>query len=387
MKNTNAEIVFTLPAALGGVASFNFSVINNATLKNSITTRVILIKSKEDTRPVFTDKFDVDECTIFEYSEKENQYFVHKRLETLIGKKPGAVVCDNGITIQSCSMFNNPKTIFHLLHDYFYVKQNISFGDVVDVAVAHSSFFADCVFSSNPKDFAGRTYYIPYGVEQYQGMPVKSTNGNLKVFFLGRLDYGKGVEKLIEMENLLQQKSVNVDWTIIGKGKLEQEIKQKWNNKKNVEFKQPETSADVYNILKEQDVFAFPTEFEGTPVSIMEAFSNANAVIVSDLPGGIRDMVTEEVGFRVALHNVADFANKIEYLAKNRNYLSKMQESAWNKAKKNYDTKENSNKYFELFLRFDELKRKKTTNTIQLKNKLDKPFIPNSIVKLIRTIK
>ncbi|MBS1981571.1 MAG: glycosyltransferase family 4 protein, partial [Bacteroidetes bacterium] len=272
------------------------------------------------------------------------------------------------------------------IHDYFYVKQNIQFGNNIDVAVAHSSFFSDCVFASNPTDFANRTFYIPYGVKQYLQMPVKESGQPLKLFFLGRLDHGKGVEKLIDIENKLKAKAIDVEWTVIGMGKLESEIKQQWNGKTNVSFEKPQSSVDVYNVLLKQDVFVFPTEFEGTPVSIMEALSNANVVIVSDLPGGIRDMVTTDVGYRVSINNTIDFANQLELLHKDRALLKTLQENAWQKAVNNFNAEKNSDKYFELFLRFDEFKRKNTSPSKIRLNYLDKPYFPNVMVKLIRKI-
>jgi hypothetical protein len=118
------ELVFTFPAALGGVASFNYNLINYSTLKNKFRIKVILLKAKEDTRVDFSEEFKVQECIHFQYSNKDNQYFVLKRLNMIIGTNEGAVICDNSLTLQACSIFKNPKTVFHILHDYFYVKQN-----------------------------------------------------------------------------------------------------------------------------------------------------------------------------------------------------------------------------------------------------------------------
>lgn len=138
--NNKPEIVFTLPACMGGVASFNYNIINHSRLIKNFYSKVILLKAYEDTRPVFLDKSNADEVTIFNYSFKENQYYVHKRLNELLGEEQGAIVTDNSLTISAAVSFKNPKTIFHLIHDYFYVNQNIQFGDMVDVAIAHSSF-------------------------------------------------------------------------------------------------------------------------------------------------------------------------------------------------------------------------------------------------------
>lgn len=383
----NPEIVFTFPAVMGGVASFNFNIINHSSLRPNFRTKVILLKAKEDDRPAFTEKFQVDESITFQYSHKENQYCVLKRLEKLIGKAEGAVVCDNALTIQACNLFHNPKTIFHLLHDYFYVSQNIGFGTAIDAAVAHSSFFSDCVFAASPTTFAHRTFYIPYGVKQYDEMPIKNKGLPLKLFFLGRLDDGKGVDNLIKIEEQLQIASIEVSWTLIGKGPLKEMLLKQWTAKKNIIFIEPDTTKEVYDILSTQDLFIFPTQFEGTPVSVMEAMSNGCATIVSDLPGGIRDLVSEDTGFKVPVNDMAVFAEKIKLLSNDRSKLMTMQEHAWYKSKNQYDVVTNSDNYFKLFLEYEKLKRD-GKNKIKLNlSRLDKPYIPNVFVKFIRNLR
>jgi glycosyltransferase involved in cell wall biosynthesis len=373
---------------MGGVSSFNYNIINYSSLINSFNSKVILIKAKEDNRLPFLDNFLVDEVILFEYSEKENGYYVQKRLNQLLGNEPGALVTDNALTLNAADRFNNPKTIFHLLHDFFYVNQNIAFGNKIDVAIAHSTFFSDAVFASNPSDFAFRSFYIPYGVKQIEKFPLKRKNQPLNLMFLGRLDVGKGANNLIEIENQLFKKSIKVNWTIIGKGPFEQFIKDQWKNKKNVIFCQPETTQEVYQLLSEQDVFVFPTSFEGTPVSIKEALSNGLVTIVSDLPGGIRDMITEDVGFRVKLNYVKSFVDCIEVLNNDRKLLNRMQFSAFEKANKQYDISKNADKYFELFLKYKEFKREQILgDKIKIGSLLDNHLIPNKLVKLIRSLK
>ena len=70
------EIIFTLPFALGGVSSFNFNIINNSKLLKKFYSKVILIKNANETRPSFTEKFNVDEQIVFVMSDFEN---IHPR--------------------------------------------------------------------------------------------------------------------------------------------------------------------------------------------------------------------------------------------------------------------------------------------------------------------
>src|SRR5205085_9240155 len=126
--------------------------------------------------------------------------------------------------------------------------------------------FSDAVFASNPALFANRSFYIPYGVQQLAAFPEKK-EGLLNLVFLGRLDDGKGVMKLYEIEKALQENNVRVNWTVIGKGALKEPLHQQWEGHPNISFYEPETTRQVYDLLSAQDLFIFPTNFEGTPVS------------------------------------------------------------------------------------------------------------------------
>ncbi|MDH7463659.1 glycosyltransferase family 4 protein [Chitinophagaceae bacterium 26-R-25] len=383
--NNKPEIVFTFPACMGGVASFNYNIINNSHLIKKFRSKVVLIKAEEDNRPLFLESFTVDEVITFNYSHKENQFFVAKRLNELLGASKGAIVTDNALTIAAARLFNNPKTVFHLIHDYFYVNENVRLGDMVDVAVAHSSFFSDAVFASRPALFTNRSFYIPYGVDQVAELPEKNHN-TLNLVFLGRLDTGKGVMLLHEMETILRKKNIAVNWTIIGKGALKNDLIRQWDGKTNVSFHEPDTKDEIYKLLKEQDAFVFPTMFEGTPVSILECLANGVVTITNDLPGGIRDIVTDGIGFRCNAGDVDAFVCRIEQLHKDRTLLSQMQNNCHQLAKANYDIQKNADNYFSLFLQFEKYRRNKRNSRPGM-SLLDKQVFPNWIVKIVRRVR
>jgi glycosyltransferase involved in cell wall biosynthesis len=356
METIKPEIVFTFPAVLGGVSSFNFNIINYSKLIGKFYSKVILLKEESDKRPLFTEKFNVDEQLVFEYSDKENQYHLQKRLNKLLGDSDGAIITDNGLTMEAAARFKNPKTVFSLIHDYYYVNQNVRLGNLADVAIAHSSFFSDAVFAANPSAFASRSFYIPYGIKQLQSIPPKKSN-ILNLVFLGRLEHEKGVLRLFEIEQGLQEKKILVNWTIIGKGSLKKDLEQQWKSKTNIFFAEPNSTDEVYNLLSKQDVFVFPTIFEGTPVSILECLANGVVPIVNDLPGGIRDIVNEQIGFRCSVNDMKGFVENITTLNCNRDLLTEMQQNCFALAQEKYDVKLNADKYVSFFLKFNALKR------------------------------
>ena len=384
MEKNKPEIVFTFPAIMGGVASFNFNLINNSSLIKRFHSKVILMKELTDTRPLFTEKFDVDEEILFEYSDKENQYHLQKRLSKLLGEGEGAVVTDNGLTMETARRFNNPKAVYSLLHDYYYVTQQIKLRDLADVAIAHSSFFNDAIFSALPQLFANRVFYIPYGVKQLPSFP-KKMDGALNLVFVGRLEQEKGVLQLIEIEKELQKLSIQVNWTIIGKGNLKHLLIKQWEGKK-IAFYEPDTTTEVYDILQKQDIFIFPTLFEGTPVSILECLSTGVVTITHDLPGGIRDIVKEGIGYRCNVNAVNEFVDKIVILENDRVLLDQIQRNCFDLAQCYYNVEKNADNYLQLFLKYNELKRKVFLPARSLK-KLDRSFFPQRFTKMVRQLK
>ena len=379
------EIVFTLPACMGGVASFNYNIVNHSRLIKNFHSKVILLRAVEDSRAMFLDKFNADEVIIFNYSHKENQYYVQKRLSELLGNESGAIVTDNSLTIVAAKVFKNPKTVFHLVHDYFYVTQNIQLGDLVDVSIAHSSFFSDAVFASDPNLFFNRSFYIPYGVQQLPKQPIKD-NAILNLVFLGRLDEGKGVMLLKKIEDQLKEKNLNVHWTIIGKGPLKESLVEQWKHNQNISFEQPDTTDEVYTILNMQDIFIFSTSFEGTPVSILECLANGVVTITNDLPGGIRDIVKEGIGYRCELNNLSEFTEKIITLNNNRTLLKQMQQNCFQLSANHYNIENNADNYFRIFMQYETFKRKTKNKSIKM-SRLDNLIFPNEFVKFFRSIK
>lgn len=370
------EMVFIFPNCMGGVASFNRNLINFTTLNSQCFIRVILLEPEGDTRPKFTDEIRADEVIHFSYSALEKQYDICLRLLKNAGNKPGCIITDSNVVLNMAAIFNPVKKLIYLVHDYFYVAGALQYQPVIDVAVAHASLFCDILLAASP-DYQGKVKYLSYGVELPRQSIKKQAGPALKLIFLGRLVEEKGVKLLKEIDALLSERNVPVEWTIVGKGPLLGELKQSWSQNTNVEFVQAADTASVYAILEHQDILVFPSWFEGTPVSIMEALSRGVVPVVSNLPGGTRDMVTEDVGMLCTVKDAAAYADAISFLHSNRDALSNMQSACLDACGVRFDIRKASDTYFNFFL--EQAARtpssKQTAQLIQL-SRLDKSFLP-----------
>jgi glycosyltransferase involved in cell wall biosynthesis len=381
-------IVFTFANVLGGVSSFNRNLINYSSLRKSVHTRVILLKGTEDTSPVFTDNIDADEIIDFPFSQTENQYYFSKRLNRYFQGSNVCIVTDNIVTLNALATMQHIPPISYLVHDYFYVEIALRFYPIIDIAIAHSSFFQDILCAANPTYYHTHSKYIPYGVPQpHETLPTKSNTKNLNVVFLGRLVEEKGVHLLYEMDEVLKSKNIIVAWTIIGNGYLKEILHKKWALKTNITFSNPPTSDGLFQLLKDKDILVLPTVFEGTPVSIIECLANGIVPVVSDLPGGIRDIVNDGIGFRCKIGDISNFTDKIEILHHNRALLKELQTNCFELAQKKYKVERASNNYFEVFTHLALEANKKIKKFSPFFYKLDRKYLPNKLVKFIRSLK
>ena len=383
MKTGMPEIVFILPDILGGVASFNRNIVNNASLRKQAYVKVILVSEYEWKHPRITETFDADEVVAFQYGYWENRYAVLKRLSDMIGPDPGAVVCNDALEMGSLYEYGTPKTVYQLVHDFYNLKLAVRYGDLADVFLTHTGLFRDVLISSDPVTV--QAFHLQHGVNIPAEPPLSAGASRLKIVFTGRLVESKGVQDIYEIDNLLAKAGVDVEWTIIGRGPLKPLLEEQWKEKSNVRFVSPDTTEELLALMATHDIFILPTRFEGSPVTILEALATGLVPVVSDLPGGIRETVPPEVGRRVPVGDNQQFADTIAGLHRNRELLAALKTEARKQAVAKYDIRVTSDNYFGLLLQYASLKKEhKNRPPLSVGFRLDKKWIPNVVVSLLR---
>ena len=370
---------------MGGVSSFNRNLINHTSLHDQCRVKVILLKPDEDKRSPFTDDMRAEEVIRFTFSNLENQYHVLQRLHAHLGDEPGCIITDNAIVLNAVQLAGKKKHIVFLVHDYFYINWALQYNSIIDAAIAHSSFFRDILLAAAVKEYQHKAFYIPYGVDLPDAHWKKTVAGEkLKLIFLGRLVEEKGVLLLKEIHEKIRATGVPVEWTIMGMGPLQDTLKEQWKDTPDVRFVHARDGKEVYRELEAHDVLVFPSQFEGTPVSIMEALSRGVVPVVSDLPGGTRDMVTPEVGFRCTTSDPAEYANAVLSLHEKRELLRQMQQKCLTAAREKYNINQAADAYFRFLL--DQAKKPLSTkNGVPVRlSRLDSPLLPNSFVRALR---
>ena len=79
----------------------------------------------------------------------------------------------------------------------------------------------------------------------------------------------------------------------------------------------------IPELMLSSDVFLLPSDYEGLPLSLLEAMAHGVVPVVSDLPSGVREVVNAETGFLVNPENVDGYAAAILKLDSDREDLAR----------------------------------------------------------------
>ncbi|MEY2192750.1 glycosyltransferase [Neobacillus sp. BF23-41] len=149
-------------------------------------------------------------------------------------------------------------------------------------------------------------------------------NNEIIILSIGRLHFQKGFELAIEACKILVDKGYNIKWNIIGEGeerkKLESIIKL---NKLEDHFNLLGLKANPYPYLKQADIYAQTSRFEGKSIAIDEAKILNKPIIVTNFSTA-KDQITNGIDGVIAEMNSNSVAEHIEKLIQDEGLRKKL---------------------------------------------------------------
>jgi glycosyltransferase involved in cell wall biosynthesis len=176
--------------------------------------------------------------------------------------------------------------------------------------------------------------WLPYGVPvpEDQSIPARDLNRPLRILYLGRLiREQKRVHLFPTIFGQLQASGIPFHWTIAGEGPEREFLErtmQSAHSQQAVTFCRQVPYAEVPKFLLGHDVFLLASDYEGLPLSLLEAMGCGLVPVVGDLPSGVRDVVDDTTGKRVNVDNIAGYAEAIEWLHHNREEMHRLSHNA-----------------------------------------------------------
>ena len=204
------------------------------------------------------------------------------------------------------------KNIFKKLLIYILrITENLNFflSDKIIIEAKSAVNFLN-LSKFNEKIIAGGARYIDTEIFR-----IKKTlhKRELKLGYIGRLDYSKGVMDLFEGFCLLQNKNLKIE--ICGDGPLMDKLSEEVSKRKieeNVQISGWISHDKVVDKLNEFSLLVLPSYSEGLPTIILEAMACGTPVLVTPV-GGIPDIIKDsETGFIVEKINKEEIAKNIK---------------------------------------------------------------------------
>ncbi|MFC0560073.1 glycosyltransferase [Halalkalibacter alkalisediminis] len=166
------------------------------------------------------------------------------------------------------------------------------------------------------------------------------------ILSIGRLHYQKGFEMAIEACKKLVDKGYNIRWYIIGEGeereKLLSLIK---TNKLEKYFKLLGLKSNPYPYLKQADIYAQTSRFEGKSIAIDEAKILQKPILVTNYSTA-KDQITNEINGVIVEMNSESIGKGMEKVILDNNLRDNIIE---NLSKELLGTEEEINKLYKMF--------------------------------------
>ena len=182
-------------------------------------------------------------------------------------------------------------------------------------------------------EFAGlRICSLPYGVPIPEALPARDFERPLRILYLGRLyREQKRVQIFPTILDQLRASGIPFHWTIAGDGDEKARLEETMRNTvadQTVLFPGPIPYSNILPLLLAHDVFLLASDYEGLPLSLLEAMGCGLVPVVSDLPSGISEAVNEATGKRVPPANISGYADAIIWLHFHRVELRRLSDNA-----------------------------------------------------------
>jgi glycosyltransferase involved in cell wall biosynthesis len=169
--------------------------------------------------------------------------------------------------------------------------------------------------------FFSRIATIPYGVEipTIFSQNTAARDTELRLIYAGRLvQEQKRVFDLPRIMRELIDRGVPARLTVAGSGSDRDQLMRVCDElgvRQHVAFAGTLSNARMGELLAVHDVLLLTSEFEGLPLSLLEAMGQGCIPVVTDIRSGIRELIQDGVnGYRIAVADIRAFADRLSLL-------------------------------------------------------------------------
>lgn len=180
--------------------------------------------------------------------------------------------------------------------------------------------------------------------------PQKEVPRKKRIIAVGRLDFQKRFEDLIEIWKLLEKDFSEWEVDIYGEGEDRKKLEEKIERDGLSRIFLRGNSTEIPKEMATSAIFVMTSGFEGQPIVLLEAMAAALPCISFDFKCGPRDMISDgETGFIVEKRDIKIFAEKLAFLMSNKEVREKMGEAGNQILKKKYSVENIMNQWKKIY--------------------------------------
>ena len=380
-------VVYVLPDKMGGMTNIIANLLAYRR-PDAFTYHAVMTHNHLHSEARYGRALAADTQSTVEYTLPiENLHAVMRRVARAVPPGGGVYVAGDLLDLAVASSRDFGRAVIYMLHgdvEYYY-DLAVRHDPIVHAFIAYSRRMCDELIARLPHR-ADTIFHLPYGVPLPAAVR-RPAAGPLRAIYAGRFEQQqKGVFDLPEIDRALQAMGVAVAWTVAGTGPDHDELQRRWAFNPGVRWMGALSNAALLDLYVDQDVFVLPTRFEGFPVALVEAMAAGLAPVVSDIPSGVPEIVDPEIsGERPAVGDVRAFAGAMARLDQDRPRLDAMSAAAKQVVAARFDIRDRVADYQALYARWPELYRPLSGSHLQYGSRLDQPWLPNPVVRLVRS--
>lgn len=149
---------------------------------------------------------------------------------------------------------------------------------------------------------------------------------NLDIVMISRFCPQKDPYTLIDAVDELNREGLNLNLNIYGYGEEQEKVISSIKNCNNERIAFKGRADNISEILKNNDIYALISNWEGLPIGIIEAMRSGLPIIACNVGGNSEVVIEGKNGFVIPRSNKELLKNKIKHLYEDRNTLKKMGE-------------------------------------------------------------
>ena len=160
-----------------------------------------------------------------------------------------------------------------------------------------------------------------------------STCENKKVIAVGRLEWQKGYDRLLDIWGEASQTHPDWQLNIYGEGSLEKELKEQINRQGLANIHIHDFTDSISSQYAESSICVLTSRFEGFSLVLLEAMRHGVPCITFDCPFGPAEVVDDnQCGYVIGNGDIKQFVSKLNYLMESTNIRKDFSKNAIEKA-------------------------------------------------------